>query len=105
MKITRGQAQQLAISERDDIGGAAIGDEQRELAEKIAAAELDGCGAIRTSTAPEEMKYIASPRSPLWTMTSSRNREARPQHPRDRAPSLRVESREHRHATNEIIAL
>src|SRR5207253_1407957 len=26
---------------------------------------------MRTSTAPEEMKYIASPRSPFWTMTSS----------------------------------
>ena len=56
--------QELAIAERGNVGSARASAEQRELAEEIAAAELDLLALDVTSTAPEEMKYIASPRSP-----------------------------------------
>src|SRR5205807_3409343 len=105
MKVSRRQAQQLAISEGNDIGGAAVGDQQRELTEKIAAAEVNGGGLNPhfDRTRRDEIHRVTT--FSLVDDDLVRYREARPQHAGDRAPGLRVERREDRDSADEILAL
>ena len=105
MKIARRKAQQLAIAERHDIGVAAVGEQQRELPEKIAAAELNGSRSDPhfDRARGDEIHRIAA--LALVDDDLVRNREARPQHAGDRAPGLRIERREHRDPADQLLAL
>src|SRR5437763_16812228 len=104
MKVSRRQAQQLAISEGHDIGGAAVGDQQGELAEEIAGAEVDrgGCDPHFYRARRDEIHRVAT--LALVDDDFVRNRKTRPQHARDRAPGLRIERREHRDPADQILA-
>src|SRR5437762_14334287 len=91
MKVSRRQAQQLAISEGHDIGGAAVGDQQGELAEEIAAAEVNGggCDPHFYRVRRDEIHRVAT--LPLLDDDFVRDRKARPQQAGDRTPGLRSE--------------
>src|SRR6266404_2500572 len=104
-QIARRQTEELAIPQSHHIGVAAIGDQQRELAEKIAGAELHGGrrDPYFDRTGRNEIHRIAA--LALVDYDLVRDRKARPQQPGNRAPNLRVEGREHRHATDEIFSL
>src|SRR5262249_46554996 len=105
MKIPRRQSEELAITQGHDIGVAAIGNKESELAEKIAAAELNGGGRDPhfDRAGRNEIHRVAT--LTLADDDLVGNGEARPQQTSDGVTSLRIESSKHRHATDQILAL
>src|ERR1700746_501375 len=105
MKIARRQGEELAITEGHDIGVAALGDKESELAKKIAAAKLNrGRRDLHFNRARRNEIH----RVPALTFPDDElvgNGEARPQQTSTRATSLRIESGEQRHPTDQIFAL
>ena len=64
-EIAGAQFQQRAVGQRHHVGPPGTAIDQRHLAEEIAAPKRMRRSGSTTSTAPDEMKYIAVPLSPV----------------------------------------